>query len=47
MAFILFAIILTLTSAQRYLLRDKDAARERKQERQARKARQRDREALA
>jgi len=39
MAFVLFLIIFVLTSLQRYVLRDKDAAKDRKLERQAKKAR--------
>ncbi len=39
MAFVLFLIIFVLTSLQRYVLRDKDAAKDRKLERQATKAR--------
>jgi multiple sugar transport system permease protein len=38
MSFILFLIIFLLTTFQRYVLRDKDAAREKKQLRQARRA---------
>ena len=47
-AFILFAIIIAFTLAQRFLLRDKDAAREKQQQRAARKrARQRRQEVSA
>ena len=37
-AFILFALIIVLTTFQRFVLRDKDAARERKAERAQRRA---------
>jgi len=39
MAFVLFAIIIVLTTLQRFWLRDKDAARERKEVRRAKRAR--------
>jgi multiple sugar transport system permease protein len=39
MAFLLFLLIFVITSLQRFLLRDKDAARERKLERRQRRDR--------
>ena len=39
MAFVLFLIIIVITSLQRYVLRDKDVSREKREERQARRRR--------
>jgi multiple sugar transport system permease protein len=46
MSFVLFAVIVVMTAGQRWLLRDSDAARERKAERQLRRA-ERKKEAAA